>query len=94
MVTKHMTSGDLLRIRNLMRAGVLDIGIIQQTVKIHASRIQQVLDAGLGGQESEAEEAAETVVEEAAAAEKPAKPTAAEKAKAKSAKKTAVNPVS
>lgn len=48
-VRKHMTNGDLLRIRKFMAQGIVDVGVIQQTVLVHASRIQQVIDVGLEG---------------------------------------------
>lgn len=43
--TKHMTSGDVLRIRKMLARGITDIAVIQSEVKVHASRIQQVIDA-------------------------------------------------
>jgi hypothetical protein len=46
-LTKHMTAGDLLRIRRLMSEGVTEVNVIQKTIFLHSSRIKEVLKAGL-----------------------------------------------
>jgi len=80
--TKHMTGGDLLRIRKAISEGVTDIGKIQERgILIHATRIQEVLD-------TESEVAAAAPVKKAA----PKKKTAAERAKEKATAK--VDPLS
>ncbi len=48
-LTKHMAGSDLLKIRKLMKLGIMDVATIQQDVKIHSERIQHVIDVGLDG---------------------------------------------
>ena len=109
-LTKHMTTGDVLRIRKLINAGVTDVKQIQEEgVLIHAHRIQEVIDVhpahlewakNHASKEAAAAAAKKAQADGYAAPAAPVAPppvkkqTAAQKAKAKAAAKASVDPLS